>query len=247
MMCLFLNDFLHLQDHSHVIIRICMKRFFPACRPLAVGFECTASAARGRQSRRSNKSWGYPKNLDDDYYKKDQGICGRSIFFGVIFADFQSNVSFETAFRGIWVRCHILSFWECLQHTIRLRDMIHMFHIMLFDNVWAFNHFSVAITNHYKSSNFVQWTKVNPHIRCALHKLVAFGDTFCPKKQLKGIILSSKRFALLVETIWNCLYAKARFLCFVFYIWIRFVCFIHKHTSLTPDLYKSDFGRIATT
>ena len=168
-------------------------------------------------------------------------------FFWVIFADFQSNVSFETAFRGIWVRWRILSFWECLHYSIRLREMIHRFHMMLFDNVCVFNHFSVAITDHCKSSSFVQWTKVNPHIRCSLHKLLVFGDTFCPKQQLKGIILFSKRFALLVETVWNNLYAKARFLCFVFYFWTRFICFIHIHTSLTSGFYKSDFKRIATS
>ena len=57
-----------------------------ACgRPFSARRQSSA-AARGLRSRRSNKSGGYPKNVDDDYYKKDQGICGRSISFLVIFS-----------------------------------------------------------------------------------------------------------------------------------------------------------------
>ena len=78
-----------------------MFNIFPA-KPAACGRLLAHGVSRaqpqGACEAGVQTSLGVPKNLDDDYYKKDQGICGRSISFLVIF---ESNVSFETVFGGL--------------------------------------------------------------------------------------------------------------------------------------------------
>ena len=111
---------MHLTDHREI-------KLIPA-KPAACGRRSrTALAVRSRKGPAKpafKQVWGVPKNVDDDdYYKKDQGICGRSISFLVIF---ESNVSFETVFGGLWEHSRISDSWKHSLYSERLIYVIQL-------------------------------------------------------------------------------------------------------------------------
>ena len=81
------------------------------------------AAARGLRSRRSNKSGGTQKMSTSLRQKRPPPICGRSISFLVIF---ESNVSFETVFGGLWEHSHISDSWKHSLYSERLLYVIQL-------------------------------------------------------------------------------------------------------------------------
>ena len=138
---------------------------FPACRPLAAGLlvlDVSRAQPQGACEAGVQTSLGVPKKCRRAYDKNAPPICGRSISFLVIF---ESNVSFETVFGGLWEHSRISDYWKHSFYSERLLYVIQLNSFAFVDETetcfWRNRSFLLSHNTVWESTAFVQWTHIS--------------------------------------------------------------------------------------
>ena len=146
--------------------KMMIHRFIPACRPLAAGLlvlDVSRAQPQGACEAGVQTSLGVPKKSGRTHDKNAPPICGRSISLLVIF---ESNVSFETVFGGLWEHSHISDTWKHSLYSERLLYVTQIYaQLCFFDGTeacfWRNRSFLLSHNTFWESPAFVQWTNIS--------------------------------------------------------------------------------------